>query len=136
MRFIENVNFETVARRAIAGRLSQLADLVNATVGCRVNLNDINGIARANFRTGIAYSTRLGHRLLRRSAVKCHRQDARNGRLADPAMSAEDVAVRSPPLFDSCLQRAGDVILPNHFREFLRTIFSREDLVAHDEEMV
>jgi hypothetical protein len=28
------------------------------------------------------------------------------------------------------------VLLPNHFREFLRTIFSGEDLVAHDEEMV
>ena len=42
MRFIENVNLETVARRAIAGRLSQLADLIDAPVGCRVNLNDVN----------------------------------------------------------------------------------------------
>jgi hypothetical protein len=46
-------------------------------------------------------------------------------------MSAKNVSVRDPALLDSILERAGDVLLPDDFRELLRTIFSGENLVAH-----
>ena len=49
-------------------------------------------------------------------------------------MSAEDVAVSGARLFEGILQRAGDVLLSDHLGEFLRTIFARQDGVAHEQE--
>jgi hypothetical protein len=46
-------------------------------------------------------------------------------------MTAENVAVGDPSLRDSVLERAGNVLLPDDFRELLRTVFSGENLVAH-----
>jgi hypothetical protein len=51
-------------------------------------------------------------------------------------VAAENVTVRSPSLVNRIFQRAGDVLLPNHFRKFLWTIFAREDLITHGEEIV
>ena len=46
-------------------------------------------------------------------------------------MSAEDVPVRRALLFDRVLERAGDVLLPDHFGEFLGAVLARQDLIAH-----
>ena len=49
-------------------------------------------------------------------------------------MAAEDVAVRGASLLQSILQGPGDVLLSDHLGEFLRTIFARQDGVAHEQE--
>jgi hypothetical protein len=51
-------------------------------------------------------------------------------------MPAEDVTVSGAALLDRILQSASDVLLPDNFRELLRTVFSGKDLVAHGKEIV
>jgi hypothetical protein len=50
-------------------------------------------------------------------------------------MSAENVAMGGASLLDSVLQGASDVVLSNDFGEFLRTIFSGENLIAHEQKL-
>ena len=114
MRLVENVNLEAVACWTIPRPFPQFADLVDATVGGGVNFNYVNCIPSANFGAGITHAAWLGHGFIRRAAVQCHRQNASHGSLADPSMSAEDIAVRSASLLDRILQSASDVLLPNH----------------------
>ena len=131
VRLVENVDLETVARRTIARRLAQFADFVNAAVGGGVNLDHVHRIAGANLAAGIAHAARLGHWMVLRLAIQRHRQDARDGGLADAAMPAEDVAVRNPALLDGVLQGASDVLLTDDVGEFLWPVFARENLVTH-----
>jgi hypothetical protein len=50
-------------------------------------------------------------------------------------MTAEDVAVRDPPLLDGVLESPGDMFLPDYFRKFLRAVLPGENLIAHGNEM-
>ena len=49
-------------------------------------------------------------------------------------MTAENVAVSGTHLLQGILQGAGDVLLSDDLGEFLRTIFARQDSVAHEPE--
>ena len=131
--FVENVNLEAVARGTITRGLAQLANFINAAVGGGVDFDHVHGISGANFDAGIANAARLGDRLFRRAAIQRHGQNARDGGFADAAMSAENVAVSGASLLDGVFQGAGDVVLPDDFGEFLRTVFAGQDLVAHEE---
>jgi hypothetical protein len=46
-------------------------------------------------------------------------------------MSAKDKTMGDTLLLDGILQGTGDVVLPDHLRKALRTIFARQYLVAH-----
>jgi hypothetical protein len=100
--FVENVNLEAVARRAVARGLAQFANFVDAAIGGRVDLDHINRIAGANFGAGFAdaagLATGLSATMLKRPAVQAPRQNARYRGLSNAAMSAEDVAVGGAPL--------------------------------------
>src|SRR5262249_15098559 len=65
---VKDVNLVTIARRAIAGRVAQLADLVNAAVGRRVNLNHVDRASRAYLDAGFADAARIGGRPVRGAA--------------------------------------------------------------------
>ena len=93
VRLVENINLEAVARRTIARGFAQLANLVDATVGGRVDLDHVHRVAGANLDARIANAAGLGHGMVLRPAIQRHRQNARDGGLADAAMAAEDVAV-------------------------------------------
>ncbi len=115
----------------IARRLAQFANLVDAAIGGSVDLDHVHRIAGANLAAGIAHPARLRHRMVLRLAIQRHRQNARDGRFANAAMSAEDVSVGNASLLDGVLQRARDVVLPDDVGEFLWPVFARENLVTH-----
>src|SRR5437667_290265 len=48
MGFVKNVNLEAVPRRPVPRRLAQFANLVDAAIRGRVNLNHVNSIPVAN----------------------------------------------------------------------------------------
>jgi ABC-type ATPase with predicted acetyltransferase domain len=50
-------------------------------------------------------------------------------------MTAENVAVSGSPLFKSILERAGDVVLADDLGELLRTVFTGQYLITHDEDV-
>ncbi len=60
VRFVENVDFEAVARRTIAGGFAQFADFVDAAIGGRINFDYVDRVAGANFGAGIANAAGLG----------------------------------------------------------------------------
>ena len=134
VRFVEDVDLEAVPRRAIAGGLAKFADLVDAAVGGGVDFDYIDGISGADFGAGLANAARFRHGLVGRSAVERHGQDARDGGLADAAVAAEDVAVGGTSLLDGVLQGAGNVFLSDDLGELLRTVFARQNLIAHGRE--
>ena len=100
--FIEDVDFVFIPGRAVAGALAQFSNFIDAAIGGGVNFDDVHGVAGANLRAGIAHSARLRRwtfrRSLGRAALQRHGKNAGNGRFADAAMSAENIAVRDPVL--------------------------------------
>jgi len=137
MCFVENVDLKAVARRTVACRLAQLANLVDAAIGGRVDLNHINRVSGANLGARFAHAARLRHRFIGRPAIQGRGQNPRHGSLSNSTMAAEDVAVRGSSLFKGVLQGACDVLLPDHLGELLRTVFTRQDGIAHEpEEMI
>src|SRR5690606_1980303 len=65
-------------------------------------------------------------------AIEALGEDARDGGLAGPSRSAEQVRVRDAVLLDGMSERAGDVLLPDHIAEALRPVFACDDLVRHE----
>ena len=122
--FVEDPDLVAVAGGTIARGIAQLANLVDAAIGGRVDLDHVHRIAGANLGAGIANAAGLGHRMVLRAAVQRHGQNARDGGLADAAMPAEDVAVRDALLLDGVLQGAGDVVLPDNVSELLGPVFA------------
>src|SRR5664280_3560257 len=131
VRLVENIDLEPVARRTIARGFAQLANLIDATVGGSVDLDHVHRVAGADFDARIANPARLGHRMVLRLAIQRHRQNTCDGRLADAAVAAADVAVGDASLRNGILQRAGDVLLPDHLGELLWTVFARQNLITH-----
>jgi hypothetical protein len=136
VRFIQDVNLESIARGTIASRLAQFANFINAPVRGGVDFDHVHLIARSDFGTGVTNAARFKNRLVRRAAVQGHGQDSRNRSFPNTTMPAEDVTVSGAALLDRILQSASDVLLPDNFRELLRTVFSGKDLVAHGKEIV
>ena len=135
VRFVEDVDLVAVARRSVARRIAQLANLVDAAIGGRVDLDHVDGVALANLDAGVADAARLRRRALRRAnlgaAVQRHGQDARDGGFADAAMPGKDVAVRNAVLAERIHQRARHVVLAGHVGKALRTVFSGQNLITH-----
>ncbi len=65
------------------------------------------------------------------AAVEGLGENAGDGRFADATVAGEDVAVGDPVLIERVNQRSGYVILACDVRKTLRTIFSRQYLIAH-----
>jgi len=119
--FVENVDLEAVAGGLVARAFTQFANFVDAAVGGRVNLDDVDCVAGADFSAGLTDAARLGRGLVLRAAVQGSGQDAGDRRLADTSVAAKDVAVRGAALFQRVLQCTGDVLLPDDLGKFLGT---------------
>ena len=117
-----------VARRTITRGLAQLPNLVDAAVGGRVDLNDIDGIALANLDAGIADAAGFGGGpgcgAYFGAAVESLGHDAGDGGFADAAMAREDVAVGDALLGEGVDEGAGHVVLPGDVRKALWTVFA------------
>ena len=132
--FVKDVNLETVARRTITCRLPQLPNLVDAAVSGGVDLDHIDRVPGPNFRAGFANAARFRDRVVLRTAIQGHGQNTRDRGLSDPPMTAEDVAMGRATLLDSILQGPRNMFLSDDFGELLRTVFARQNLIAHRRE--
>ena len=125
---VEDVDLVTVAGGRVAGCVAQFANLVDATVGGGVNLDDIDGVAGADLGAGFAGLAWLGGGARRAAdgvaAVEGHGEDACDGGLADAAMAAEDVSVGDAVLQERVGERDGDVVLADDVGEALRAVFA------------
>ena len=63
VRFVEDVDFEAVASRTVAGGLAEFADFVDAAVRGGVDLDDVDGVAGSDFGAGLADAAGFGDRV-------------------------------------------------------------------------
>src|SRR5262249_34829535 len=112
MSFVEDINLVAIAGRAVARGVTQLAYLVDAAIGGRINLDHVNRASGPDLDTGCAYATRLRRWLvslaIHSAAVQRHGQNTGDRGLADPAMAAENIAVRDALLLNRVFESSGD----------------------------
>ena len=130
VRFVEQNHFVAPACRRVTDHVAQLANLVDAAIGCSVDLEHVERIACRDFAAGIAFIAGSGSRTF--GAVKRLRKNSRRGGLAHAARAGKNVRVRHAPGADGVLQRAGDMLLPGHIGKRLWAPFPRNDLIAHE----
>ena len=109
---VDDVDLVATRDRRVERAFAQVAGVVDATVGGRIDLDDVEA-ARAVGRqrdAGVADAARVGRRAL--LAVERPRQDARARGLAAAARPAEQVGVVDAAVAQRLLERAGDVLLP------------------------
>lgn len=126
VRLVDDVDLEPALRRAVGRTLAQVASVVDTSVAGRVDLDDVDraGSLARQRNTRLAGAARRGRRPL--LAVEAAGQDARAGRLAAAARTAEQVGVVDPPRAQGLHQRLGDVLLPDHIGERLRAVTTVE----------
>jgi len=127
MDFIDDEDLVPVAGGGVLDVLAQLADLPDAAVGGRVDLQNVDGVALGDLQAGGAGVARVGSGAL--VAVERLGQDAGRGCLADAPRAREQVGVGDPTEADGVLQGAGDGLLAHHLLELLGAPFAGDDLV-------
>ena len=122
VRLVDDVDLVAAVHRREEGPLAQVTRLVDAAVGGRVDLDDVDAPRAAARQVAAALThpaRRRGGALL---TVEATRQDARRRRLATAPRPAEQVGVADPIVDEGALQRLGDVILADHLLERLGTV--------------
>ena len=128
--FVDDEDLVAVAGRRHAEAVDDdVADLVDAGVGGRVDLEDVHVASFGDLDARVAGAARIGGRSL--FAVEAARQDARGRRLADAARAGEHERLRDPVGADRVPERLRHGALADHVLKALRTPFPRENLVGH-----
>ena len=126
--FVEDVDLVAIPCRRVPGSITELSNFIDTAVRGGVNLDHVDGISCSYFGAGIADAAGLGRRALLRpdgcSTIQSHGQKSSDGRLADAAMPAENIAVSDTALAQRVHHRASDVVLPGNVCEALGAIFA------------
>ena len=67
--FVEDVDLVAVAGGGVAGGVAQFANFVDAAIGGGVDLDDVDGVALADFDAGVAHAAGLGGGARRREPM-------------------------------------------------------------------
>src|SRR3546814_16496138 len=100
-------------------------DVVDAGVGGRVDLQQVDVAAGVDRQAGLALPARVGAGAA--LAVQALGEDPRNGGLADPAGAGEQVGVVHAARIECVGQRADHVLLPDQFGEKLGAPLARSE---------
>src|SRR5690348_4473907 len=114
MRFVKDVELVAQGRRRQAHPVADLADLVDAPVRRRVQLNDVDGAPFANCKAIRALGAGLALDRLR--TIDGLGEDARDRRLADASRTAKQIGVGYPLSSHGVLQGPSDWLLPDEIR--------------------
>ena len=133
VRFVDNINFRTARRGRGSDAFFQVADLVDAAVRCRVDLDDVERILRVDLAAGGALVAGLaelrelgiGPALL---AVQKFCEEPRRGCLSGPARAVENICLPDAPRFRGVFEDLDVGLLPKEILEFFRPIFAIERL--------
>ncbi len=134
MGFVEDHHFAARRRRRVTHHLAQFANLVDAAVGGRVNLDDIERSSRGDLLAGIANAARLRRRPVH--AIQRLGQDPGRRGFSHAARAGKNVRMRHAVVANRVLQRFRDVRLSDEIRKRLRAPLACDDLVAHEKFLV
>ena len=108
--------------RRVARLIAQVADVVHAVVGRRVNLGHVQHRAVQNAAARRTLVARIAvHRML---AVDRAREDLRTGGLTGAARACKQICMAQTSGLQLRAQRVRDMLLPDHIRKRLRPPFA------------
>ena len=130
MNFIDDKHLVAVPRRPVSDALPQFPNLVNAAVGGRVDLENIDGLARGYFPAGWTVITGIDGGAL--PAVQRLGQDPGRGGLPHSPRSREQIGMGDAILGDGVLEGLRRGALPHDFSKGLRPPLAGQNLIAHE----
>ena len=110
MHFIDHVDFVASSRRRVLCRLEQLPHLVYASVGGRIDFQQVHETPAVDLNAGRALAT--GVRGDARLAVETFGEYPRKRRLPDASSSRQQIRMVETLAFKGMAQRANNVLLP------------------------
>lgn len=132
MNLIDQVDFVGTARRSVGGILTQGTDALDTVIARPIDLHDIETASLGDLDTGIADAARIVRgAVLVGLAVQRLGEDACRRGLPDAARPDKKISLGEAISRDRVLKRPGDVLLADDLLEFLRSVFSCKDAVAH-----
>ena len=117
----DDVHLVRSGRRRNADFFTQRADVVNAVVAGRVNLDDIKRCIDVS-QAVVAFVARDGIVLVR--TVERPRQEARRTRFADTARPQKQISMAGLPVRQRRFKRAGYMLLPDQLVERCAAVFT------------
>jgi len=127
VRFVDDVNLVAMlVGRRVHGALAQIARVIDAAIGCGIELDDIEVRgAGPDTLARLAGAARLAGRTAG-IAVERHRQNARRRGLSRAARARKQVAMGDASLRNGTAQGGSHVVLDDEVGELLRTILARQ----------
>ena len=120
MHFVDDIDFFPADCRRILDTLPQLADILDAVVGSRVDLDHVHKGPLADRAAVCALAARPSLWVFVQT-VDALGKDARGRRLTRPACAAEQIRVADLAACDLMFEDSDDVFLPEDLVEHLRT---------------
>jgi len=131
MDFVNNIDLEPRACRAIDGILTKLANLLYSVVCRAVDLDDVDILADVYCNTTVALATWLCGGLLGGKAVECFCQHPRHRCFADSPGARKKIGVCHPAGLYRVFERLSDGVLADDIIEALRPVFSCKNGISH-----
>ena len=128
---VDDVDFIISRRRCELHRLAQVANLINAAIGCRVDLEHVHRRSVTDAAAGGTHTARRERRPF--GAVERTRENFRRARLARSARSCKQVGMARLPRHHRTGKRAADVLLPHEIGKALRPPAAIECDVGHND---
>ncbi len=126
---VDDIDLATAAGRHIPDVVAKVADMVDAVVRGPVDLENVDGTPGGDLQARGADVA--GNRRRPLLAVHGFGKDTGDGGLARAAGTGKEDGVGDAVRTDGVCQGAGDVGLPDHILEGLRTVFSCENQIGH-----
>ena len=130
MNFIDDEDLVAIPRRPVPDAFPQLTNLVNAAVGGRIDLENIDGLARGHFPAGSAVVTGIDGGAL--PAVQRLGQNPGRGGLAHSPCPGKQIGMGDAILGDGVLEGLRRGSLPHDFSKGLRPPLAGQNLVTHE----
>ncbi len=134
VRLVDHEHLEAADAGLVGRTLDQLARLVDAAIGRRVEFDVVHVAVGIDLGAGLALAAGLGGdtpRTVGPGAVQALGQDARHRGLADAARAGEQIGVVQSAAGQRVAQGTHDVLLPDHLAEAARPVLARENHRCH-----
>ena len=128
MDFVDDIRFETPANRGIAHLLDEIANLVDAIVARRVDLDDVRVRTARQLETIRAVAALMADALF---AIEGFREKACHGSFSGSSRAAKKVGVRDFVVHNCVSEGADDRLLAGDFLKCLRSIFVIKSFISH-----
>ncbi len=134
VNLVNHEDFKAALYGLVNSLLQQTLNFVDTAVRCSVQFGVIHESARINVLAGLTHTTRFSGNAplaIKALAIEGLGQNTRHGGLADATCPCEQIGMVQPLLHQSIREGLHHVLLPHHFSEVARTVFSCQNKIRH-----